>query len=147
MQWSCSDLIFLAGSNRKNYPHNQEISLSFFSIPSKKIRTLRCHYLLRHWNTISSPTEHYVLSGLHRELRSLAGSDSTSSYSLSNSMHTFHIYSSFADKPSVQTWLWCPVTLLAILAGENEQNGISRCWKLLLVLKSSFFYAGNRSSC
>ena len=52
----------------------------------------------------------------------MAGSDAISSCSLSNSMHTFHIYCSFADKPSMQTRLWLPVALLAELAGEKSKT-------------------------
>ena len=46
-------------------------------------------------------------------------------------MHTFDIYCSFADKPSIQTWLW----LLMLLR-------VSCCRKSLL--KFSFFYAGQQ---
>ena len=64
-------------------------------------------------------TENYLLSRLHRELSSLAGSDAVTNYSLSNSVHTFHIYCSFANKPSIQTQLWLLVTLLDVPAGEK----------------------------
>ena len=56
------------------------------------------------------------------------------SYSLSNVMHTFNIYCSVADKPSIQTRLWLLVTLFAVPAGEKIKNFAS-------------VYTGNRSSC
>ena len=122
VRWSCSGLIFLPGSKefRKKHPLNQEILLIFCSIPSKKIGNPKLPLLISaSAQTISTPTENYLLSRLHREWRSFASSDTISSYSLWNSVHTFHIYCSFADKPSTQTRLWLPVTLLAELAGEN----------------------------
>ena len=125
MQWSCSGLIFLPGSKefRKKYPLNQEILLIFCSIPSKKIRNPTSPLLISaSAQTILTPTENYLLSRLHREWRSLAGSDAVSSYSLSNSMHTFHIYCSFANKPSIQTRQWLPVALLAVPAGEKSKT-------------------------
>ena len=144
MQWSCSGLFFLPGS--KKYSLNQEILLIFCNIPSKKIGNPTSPLLISaSAQTISTPTENYLLSRLHREWRSLATSDVISSYSLSNSMHTFHIYCSFSDKPSIQTLLWLPVAILAVPAGENQKLCIGRCWKSLL--KSPFFYTGNRSLC
>ena len=123
MRWSCSGLIFLPGSKecRKKCSLNQEILLIFCSIPTKKIGN-QTSPLLTLAQTILTPTENYLLSRLHREWRSLAGSDAISSYSLSNSMHTFHIYYSFADKPSIQTRLWLPVALLAVQAREKSKT-------------------------
>lgn len=97
--------------------------LIFCSIPSKKIGNPRSPLLiLASARTISTPAENYLLSRLHRERRNLAGSDTISSYSLSNSMHIFHIYCSFADKPSIQTRLWLPVVLLAVPAREKSKT-------------------------
>ena len=148
MRWSCSGLIFLPGSKefRKKYSLNQEILLIFCSIPSKKIRNPTSPLLiLASVQTILTPTENCSLLCLHREWRSLAGSDAVSSYSLTNSKHTFHIYCSFADKPSIQTLLWLPVVLLAVPA--KEKSKILR-WSLLkIALKSSFFYTGNGHLC
>ena len=125
MQWSCSGLIFWPGSKEfwKKYSLHQEILLIFCSIPSKKIGNPTLPSLiLPSAQTILTPTENYLLSRSHRGWRSLAGSDAISSYSLSNSMHTFHIYCSFADKPSIQTWLWLPVVLLAVRAGGKSKT-------------------------
>ena len=125
MQWSCSGLIFLPGSKefRKKDSFGQEILLIFCSIPSKKIGNPTSPLLISaSAQTISTPTENYLLSRLHTEWRSLAGSDAISSYSLSNSMHTFHIYCSFANRPSIQTRLWLPVALLAVPAGEKSKT-------------------------
>ena len=120
--WNHSGLIFLPGSKefRKKYPPNKEILLIFCSISSKTIGNPTSPLLiLASAQTILTPTEIQLLSRLHREWRSLASSDAISSYSLSNSMHIFQIYCSFADKLSIQTWLWLPVTLLAVQAGEK----------------------------
>ena len=125
MQWSCSGLIFLPGSKEftKKYPLNQEILLIFCSFPCKKIWNPTSPLLISaSAQTILTPTENYSLSCLHKEWRSLASSDTISSYSLSNSMYTFHMYCNFANKPSVQTQLWLPVTLLVIPAGEKSKT-------------------------
>ena len=37
-------------------------------------------------------------------------------------MHTFGIYRSFADKPSIQTRLWLPVALFAVPAGKKSKT-------------------------
>ena len=148
MRHCCSGLIFLPGSKefRKKYALNQEILLIFCSIPSKKIGNPTSPLLISaSAQTISTPTENYLLSRLHREWRSLADSDAISSYSLSNAMHTFRIYCSFADKPSIQTWLWLPVVLLAIPARKNQKLRIGCFCKSLL--KLPFFYTGNGNSC
>ena len=125
MRWSCLDLIFLAKSKevRKIYPYSQEILLIFCSIPSKKIGNPTSSLLISaSAQTILTPAENYLLLHLHREWRSLAGSDAFSSCSLSNSVHTFHIFCSFADKPSIQTQLLLPVALLAVLAEEKSKT-------------------------
>ena len=103
MLWSCSDLIFLAGSKEfsKYYPQNKEMLLIFCSIPSKKDWKPSVTITYFSISTISTPTENYLLSRLHRKLGSLAGSDAISSCSVSNSMHTFHTYCSFANTNSI----------------------------------------------
>ena len=115
MRWSCLNLIFLAKSKevRKIYPYSQEILLIFCSIPSKKIGNPKLpFFILASVQTILTPTENYLLSLLRRELRRLAGSGLICSYFLSNLMHAFHIYCSFANKPAIQTWLGLLVALL-----------------------------------
>ena len=87
--------------------------------------------------TISTPTENHLLLRLHREIRSLASSDAISSYFLSTSMYTFHIYCSFSNKPSIQTWLWLPVALLAIPDGEKFKT-LHR-WLLKIVSEIAIF--------
>ena len=113
------------------HAHNQEILLIFCSIPSKKIGNPTSPVVfLASAQTISTPTEIFLLLRIHRELRTLARSDAICSYSLSNSIHIFHSYCSFYDKPSIQTWLWLPVVLLAIPAGENSKP---LCWLVLKI--------------
>ena len=127
LRWSCIDLIFLPGSKDFffKYLHNQEMLLIFCSIPSKKIGNPTSPLLISaSAQTISTPTENYLLS----RSKSLASSDAISCYSLSNSMHTFHIYCTFADKPSIQTRLWLLVALLAVPDGEKLKTLL---WSLL----------------
>ena len=148
MRWSCSGLIFLPGSKecRKKYSLNQEILLIFCSIGSKKIWNPTSPLLISAWaQTNLTPTENYLLSRLNREWRSMAGSDAISSCSLSNSMHTFHIYCSFADKPSIQTWLWLPVVLLAVRAGGKSKT--LRRLLLKITSKIAIFLHRKLSSC
>ena len=77
--------------------------LIFCNIPSKKLgNPLLPLRISASAHMILTPTEDYLLSCLHRELRSLAGSDAVSSYSLLNSTHTILIYCSFANTPSIQ---------------------------------------------
>ena len=133
VRWSHSGLIFLPGSKefRKKYPPNKEILLIFCSIPSKKIGNPTSPLLiLASAQTILTPTEIQLLSRLHREWRNLASSDAISSYFLSNSMHTFRIYCSFANTPSIQTWLWL---LVALLAEPNRKKSETSCRSLLKI--------------
>ena len=117
--------------------------LIFCSVPSKKIGNPTSPLLISaSAQTISTPTENYLPSRLHREWRALAGSDAISSYSLSNSMNTFHIYCRFADKPSIQTRLWLAVALLAVPAGGKSKT--SRRSLLKLAYKIAIFWHRKR---
>ena len=67
-------------------------------------------------------------------------------------MHTFHVYCSFADKPSIQTRLWLLVALLAVPVGEKSKTLLvaaeNRFWnRLFSTHKTEVHVTQRRNEC